>query len=169
MNSKFHKGKSLFPRTGTQNGLEVWCFLLSDLEVLEIHKQFLASQVSVNNSCSYWSSNPGRKILKSTIGEIHTFHFHCFWFGIKDSLLSTITAMICSQTVLECLLSSAGSLEWRSKLTQQTSILEHVGLREEWNMSLGSAFSLSLDLDIHWKILLAFSHLQLQAIAWKLF
>lgn len=48
--------------------------------------------------------------------------------------------------VLEHLLSSAGSLERRSKVTQQTSILEPVGLREEWNMSLGSAFSLFSDL-----------------------
>ena len=31
-------------------------------------------------------------------------------------------------------------------MTQQTSILEHVDLREEWDMSLGSAFSLSSDL-----------------------
>lgn len=49
-------------------------------------------------------------------------------------------------TVLEHLLSSAGSLERRSKVTQQMSILEPAGLREEWNMSLGSAFSLSSDL-----------------------
>ena len=48
MNSKCYKGKSLFPRIGTQNGLEVGCFLMSVLEVFEIHNQFLLSQISVN-------------------------------------------------------------------------------------------------------------------------